>query len=126
MQNLVTLCREDNVISYLITLSYLDNMANDAPVRNGQSIAQSGESGRLSNIQRIAQRKQQVRGFALHKKLEKLAVYSSCKVFSPYISCYIASVVSDFVWLTCISSLWVIISVRRTSVRTPNSGIPWK
>ena len=55
-------------------------MANDAPTRNGQGSQQPSESGRLNNLQRIAQRKQQVRSFPLSKKLEKLAVYSSCKV----------------------------------------------
>jgi len=55
-------------------------MANDNPTRNGQGSQQSSESGRLNNLQRIAQRKQQVRSFPLSKKLEKLAVYSSCKV----------------------------------------------
>ena len=55
-------------------------MANDYPTRNGQGSQQPGESGRLNNLQRIAQRKQQVRNFPMSKKLEKLAVYSSCKV----------------------------------------------
>jgi len=56
------------------------SMANDNPTRNGQGSQQPSESGRLNNLQRIAQRKQQVRSLPLSKKLEKLAVYSSCKV----------------------------------------------
>ena len=35
---------------------------------------------RQSNLQRIQQRKQAVRGWPIDKKLEKLAIYSSCKV----------------------------------------------
>ena len=38
------------------------------------------DSARPNNVQRIAQRKHQVRSFPRNKKLEKLAVYSSCKV----------------------------------------------
>ena len=38
------------------------------------------ESARPNNLQRIAQKKQQVRSYPRNKKLEKLAVYSSCKV----------------------------------------------
>ena len=34
---------------------------------------------RQSNLQRIQQRKQAVRCWPLDKKLEKLAIYSSCK-----------------------------------------------
>ncbi|ESO05629.1 hypothetical protein HELRODRAFT_77335 [Helobdella robusta] len=41
----------------------------------------SGDSSRVSNslTQRVAQWKQQVRSYPRHKKVEKLAVYSSCK-----------------------------------------------
>ena len=39
-----------------------------------------GEFSRPNNLQRIAQKKNQVRSFSRPKKLEKLAVYSSCKV----------------------------------------------
>ena len=35
---------------------------------------------RQSNLQRIQQRKQSVRGWPPDKKMEKLAIYSSCKV----------------------------------------------
>ena len=35
---------------------------------------------RLNNIQKIQLRKQQAREWPISKKLEKLAVYSSCKV----------------------------------------------
>ena len=34
---------------------------------------------RQSNLQRIQQRKQALRGWPLDKKLEKLSIYSSCK-----------------------------------------------
>ena len=39
-----------------------------------------GEISRPINLQRIAQRKAQVRTYPKTKKLEKLGVYSSCKV----------------------------------------------
>jgi len=39
-----------------------------------------GELSRPTNIQRIQQKKQQVKALPKVKKLEKLAVYSSCKV----------------------------------------------
>ena len=38
-------------------------------------------ANRLNNIQKIQLRKQQVRDWPHSKKLEKLAVYSSCKVY---------------------------------------------
>jgi len=60
-------------------------MANETATRNGQGSQQASESGRLNNLQRIAQRKQQVRSLPSSKKLEKLAVYSSCKVYNKFI-----------------------------------------
>ena len=39
-----------------------------------------GELSRPTNIQRICQKKSQVKAYPRAKKLEKLAVYSSCKV----------------------------------------------
>lgn len=39
----------------------------------------TGEMSRPNNLQRIAQKKHQVRSYSRNKKLEKLAVYSSCK-----------------------------------------------
>ena len=39
-----------------------------------------GELSRPTNIQRIQQKKSQVKSLPRLKKLEKLAVYSSCKV----------------------------------------------
>ena len=39
-----------------------------------------GELSRPTNIQRIQQKKTQVKALSRVKKLEKLAVYSSCKV----------------------------------------------
>lgn len=41
----------------------------------------TGEMSRPNNLQRIAQKKALVRSYPRTKKLEKLAVYSSCKVF---------------------------------------------
>jgi len=40
----------------------------------------TGEMSRPNNLQRIAQKKALVRSYPRSKKLEKLAVYSSCKV----------------------------------------------
>jgi len=40
----------------------------------------TGEMSRPNNLQRIAQKKAMVRSYPRNKKLEKLAVYSSCKV----------------------------------------------
>jgi hypothetical protein len=48
------------------------------PTSSTQAV--SGEMSRPNNLQRIAQKKSQVRNFSRTKKLEKLAVYSSCKV----------------------------------------------
>jgi histone acetyltransferase len=48
-------------------------------VANNTSAAGVG-ANRLNNIQKIQLRKQQVREWPHPKKLEKLAVYSSCKV----------------------------------------------
>ncbi|XP_076059998.1 gcn5 acetyltransferase [Oratosquilla oratoria] len=47
----------------------------------GQPVSNtSGETtGRISNVQRIQQKKAQVRAWPRDKKLEKLAIYSSCK-----------------------------------------------
>jgi len=40
----------------------------------------TGEMSRPNNLQRIAAKKALVRNYPRSKKLEKLAVYSSCKV----------------------------------------------
>ena len=41
----------------------------------------SGDTGRTNSLtQRVAQWKQQVRSYPRNRKVEKLAVYSSCKV----------------------------------------------
>ena len=45
----------------------------------GSNAAAAGGQ-RQSNLQRIQQRKQAVRGWPIDKKLEKLAIYSSCKI----------------------------------------------
>ncbi|XP_076105543.1 histone acetyltransferase KAT2A-like [Mytilus galloprovincialis] len=58
------------------------------PLQNGTDLQQTnkgptqsttGEMSRPNNLQRIAQKKAMVRGYPRNKKLEKLAVYSSCK-----------------------------------------------
>lgn len=62
--------------------------APDKPIQNGtssqskQSLAQgtTGEMSRPNHLQRIAQKKAIVLNYPKTKKLEKLAVYSSCKV----------------------------------------------
>ena len=58
-----------------------------ASVQNGNSQVKqtasqgtTGEMSRPNNLQRIAQKKALVRSYSRTKKLEKLAVYSSCKV----------------------------------------------
>lgn len=46
------------------------------------NISSGGELGRQNNLQKIAQKKAQVRSFPKNKKLEKMGIYSSCKVRS--------------------------------------------
>ena len=58
-------------------------MPSENHSRSGPGASNGGDTGRPNNLQRIAQKKQQVRQFARNKKLEKLAVYSSCKVGFP-------------------------------------------
>ncbi len=48
--------------------------------RNMPGGGSTSEMSRPNNLQRIAQKKNQVRTYTRNKKLEKLAVYSSCKV----------------------------------------------
>ena len=55
-------------------------MAHDLASRTPPGGTIQTDSSRPNNLQRIAQKKQQVRSFPRPKKLEKLAVYSSCKV----------------------------------------------
>ena len=54
--------------------------AIDLASRTPQGGTIQTDTSRPNNLQRIAQKKQQVRSFPRSKKLEKLAVYSSCKV----------------------------------------------
>lgn len=54
-------------------------MPSENHSRSGPGVSNGGDTGRPNNLQRIAQKKQQVRQFPRNKKLEKLAVYSSCK-----------------------------------------------
>lgn len=55
---------------------------NDAQIQGKQPPTQgtTGEMSRPNNLQRIAQKKAMVKNYSRTKKLEKLAVYSSCKV----------------------------------------------
>ncbi|XP_076348623.1 gcn5 acetyltransferase isoform X2 [Tachypleus tridentatus] len=46
---------------------------------NSHVKSSGGESNRQNNLQRIAQKKAQVKSWPRNKKLEKLAIYSSCK-----------------------------------------------
>ena len=55
-------------------------MSEDSNSRSAAGQGSTGEMSRPSNLQRIAQKKNQVRNYPRTKKLEKLAVYSSCKV----------------------------------------------
>ena len=55
-------------------------MSEDSNSRSVAGQGSTGEMSRPSNLQRIAQKKNQVRNYPRTKKLEKLAVYSSCKV----------------------------------------------
>lgn len=57
---------------------------NDAQNQGKQSVSQgsTGEMSRPNNLQRIAQKKAMVKNYSRTKKLEKLAVYSSCKVIN--------------------------------------------
>ena len=55
--------------------------SNDEQQNNKKSAPLTpGELSRPTNIQRIQQKKTQVKALSRVKKLEKLAVYSSCKV----------------------------------------------
>ena len=58
----------------------INKNAIDLASRTPQGGTIQTDSSRPNNLQRIAQKKQQVRSFPRSKKLEKLAVYSSCKV----------------------------------------------
>ncbi|KAK2146841.1 hypothetical protein LSH36_582g02006 [Paralvinella palmiformis] len=51
----------------------------DSSCENQNKASSVADSSRPNNVQRIAQRKQQIRSFPRNRKLEKLAVYSSCK-----------------------------------------------
>ena len=67
-----------------VTLCTLhDAMASVEAVGNAKPTPEKGSStdtSRPNNLQRIAQKKQLVKSYPRNKKLEKLAVYSSCKV----------------------------------------------
>ena len=52
----------------------------NAQIKQTNSQGTTGEMSRPNNLQRIAQKKALVRSYSRTKKLEKLAVYSSCKV----------------------------------------------
>lgn len=57
-------------------------LLNDLHNPGKQPVSQgtTGEMSRPNNLQRIAQKKAMVKNYSRTKKLEKLAVYSSCKV----------------------------------------------
>ena len=59
-----------------------ETSADDAENASKQSNTpvSASEINKTNNFQRIAQKKMLVRGYSRSKKLEKLAVYSSCKV----------------------------------------------
>ena len=60
---------------------------NDLSTTNGSDLTKRpgtlqitpSELNRPANLQRIAQRKAQIKTYPIRKKLEKLGVYSSCK-----------------------------------------------
>lgn len=56
----------------------IEDSQQQAPKKTSQITP--GELSRPANIQRITQKKNQVKAYPRQKKLEKLAVYSSCKV----------------------------------------------
>ena len=60
-------------------------MSEDSNSRSVAGQGSTGEMSRPSNLQRIAQKKNQVRNYPRTKKLEKLAVYSSCKVSALFV-----------------------------------------
>ena len=62
-------------------------MASENASTTLTSNANGGENVRVSNIQRVSQKKQLVKSYPKSKKLEKLAVYSSCKVCTSLIPC---------------------------------------
>lgn len=53
---------------------------SDNTKRPGTPQITPSELSRPANLQRIAQRKVQIKTYPVRKKLEKLGVYSSCKV----------------------------------------------
>ena len=58
------------------------------------------EFGRPNNLQKIAQKKSLVRSYSRLKKLEKLAVYSSCKVCELFNFKFINYLIMIFILLT--------------------------
>lgn len=56
------------------------NSASEAQKRSGPPHMLPSDFSRPVNLQRIAQKKEQVKAYTRRKKLEKLGVYSSCKV----------------------------------------------
>lgn len=63
------------------SMSEISSSANgsDATKRPGTPQITPSELSRPANLQRIAQRKAQIKTYPIRKKLEKLGVYSSCK-----------------------------------------------
>lgn len=67
----------------------LDKMAStedyDKPLKSRNSTSEpnsndSVEPARLSNLQKITQRKEQIKNLPREKMVEKIAIYSQCKV----------------------------------------------
>lgn len=67
-------------------LSDLSTSTNgsDTTKRPGTPQITPSELSRPANLQRIAQRKAQIKTYPIRKKLEKLGVYSSCKASDYY------------------------------------------
>ena len=65
-----------------VGFSELSSSSNgsDNTKRPGTPQITPSELSRPANLQRIAQRKAQIKTYPVRKKLEKLGVYSSCKV----------------------------------------------
>lgn len=59
-----------------------NNAATETPKRSLASQMTPSDFSKPINLQRIAQKKEQVKSYTRRKKLEKLGVYSSCKVLS--------------------------------------------
>ena len=80
-------------------------MSPDITTRSGLSAGSTGEMSRPNNLQRIAQKKAQVRNYPRTKKLEKLAVYSSCKVNTQTFKFYVSICLKQMLPHSCLNIL---------------------